>query len=94
MAERLRIQGDGLGIGAAVHEGRQQQEPLRALVAQQVQVMEGDRPALLDDGAGRAPERCVIQSASSSALDTVADRQTRSTPGGAWMITSSHTGPR
>ena len=41
-----------------------------------------------------SPRTVRIQSASSSAFDTVADRQTRSTPGGAWMMTSSQTGPR
>ena len=41
-----------------------------------------------------SPRTVWIQSANSSAFDTVADRHTRSTDGGAWMITSSHTGPR
>ncbi len=41
-----------------------------------------------------APRTVWIQSANSSALETVAERQTRSTSGGVWMITSSHTGPR
>jgi ATP-dependent RNA helicase HelY len=45
--------------------------------------------------------RCVVldevhylQDASSGALDTVADRHTRATSVGRWMMTSSHTGPR
>ncbi len=41
-----------------------------------------------------APRTVWIHSANSSALDTVAERQTRSTSGGVWMMTSSHTGPR
>ncbi len=41
-----------------------------------------------------APRTVWIQSANSSAFDTVADRHTRSTSGGVWMMTSSHTGPR
>jgi hypothetical protein len=36
----------------------------------------------------------AIHPASSSALDTVADRHTKRTAGGVWMMTSSQTGPR
>ena len=41
-----------------------------------------------------APRTVSIQSANSSAFDTVAERQTRSTSGGRWTMTSSHTAPR
>ena len=44
--------------------------------------------------ASVSPRTVSIQAANSSAFDTVADRHTRSTSGGRWMITSSHTGPR
>ena len=44
--------------------------------------------------AAVGPRTVVIQSASSSALETVAERHTRRTAGGRWMMTSSHTGPR
>jgi len=40
------------------------------------------------------PRTEAIQAPSCSALDTVADRQTKLTPGGARMRTSSHTEPR
>ena len=40
------------------------------------------------------PRTSVNQAASSSAFDTVADRHTRRTCWGTWMMTSSHTGPR
>ena len=40
------------------------------------------------------PRTVVIQSASSSALLTVADRHTSRAECGVWMMTSSHTGPR
>ena len=44
--------------------------------------------------ASADPRTVSSQSATSSALDTVADRHTRSTSGGEWMMTSSQTGPR
>ena len=44
--------------------------------------------------AAVGPRTVVIHAASSSALETVADRHTRRTGVGRWMITSSHTGPR
>ena len=40
------------------------------------------------------PRTSEIHSASSAAFETVAERHTNRTSGGAWMITSSHTGPR
>ena len=40
------------------------------------------------------PRTCPSQSPNSSALDTVADRETTRTSGARWMMTSSHTGPR
>ena len=40
------------------------------------------------------PRTSVSQAASSSALDTVADRHTSRTWTGTWMMTSSQTGPR
>ena len=40
------------------------------------------------------PRIVEIQSASSWAFDTVAERQTRRTAGSRWIMTSSHTGPR
>ena len=43
--------------------------------------------------ASVGPRTVVIHSASSSALDTVADRHTSRTLGARWMMTSSHTGP-
>ena len=44
--------------------------------------------------AAVGPRTVEIQSTSSSAFDTVADRQTSRTSAGRWMMTSSHTGPR
>ena len=44
--------------------------------------------------ASAEPRTVASHSATSSALDTVAERHTRSTSGGEWMMTSSHTGPR
>ena len=41
-----------------------------------------------------SPRTVRIQSANSSAFETVAERHTRSTVGGRWMITSSQTAPR
>ena len=41
-----------------------------------------------------SPRTIVSQSPNSSALDTVADRETSCTCAGRWMITSSQTGPR
>ncbi len=41
-----------------------------------------------------SPRTISSQSPNSSALDTVADRDTSCTSSGRWMITSSHTGPR
>ena len=92
--ERLGVEAVRLGVGPAVDERRQQVEVGRALVADEVEVHELDGPLLLDDRRRTAPRTVVIQSASSSAFDTVADRHTRPTSGGRWMITSSHTGPR
>ena len=40
------------------------------------------------------PRTVTSQSANSSALDTVADSDTRVTDPGRWMMTSSHTAPR
>ena len=69
------------GLGRPSTRVGRSRRPLRRLVAEQVQVVELDRPAVLDDGVGRRPRTVRIQSANSSALDTVADRQTRSTLG-------------
>jgi hypothetical protein len=44
--------------------------------------------------ASVSPRTVRIQAATSSAFDTVAERQIRSTSVGRWMITSSHTAPR
>ena len=41
-----------------------------------------------------APRTVSIHAATSSAFDTVAERQTSSTSGARWTITSSHTAPR
>jgi hypothetical protein len=40
------------------------------------------------------PRTVTSQSANSSAFDTVADRETRVTEAGRWMMTSSQTAPR
>ena len=40
------------------------------------------------------PRTVTSHSANSSALETVADRETSVTLAGRWMITSSHTAPR
>ena len=40
------------------------------------------------------PRNAPIHSPNSSALDTVADRQTTATDNGRWIRTSSHTPPR
>ena len=45
-------------------------------------------------GVSTLPRTVEIQSHSSWALLTVADRHTKRTPAGAWTMTSSHTGPR
>ncbi|CAM5664198.1 hypothetical protein SBADM41S_02178 [Streptomyces badius] len=62
------------------------------------------RPAITccHSGTGRvsetitsvSPRTVSSQSPNSSALDTVADRETSVTDSGRWMITSSHTAPR
>ncbi len=44
--------------------------------------------------AAVGPRSVWIQSANSSALETVADSDTITTSSGRWMITSSHTAPR
>ncbi len=41
-----------------------------------------------------SPRTVINQSANSSALETVADSDTRVTEAGRWMMTSSHTPPR
>ena len=41
-----------------------------------------------------SPRTVASHSPNSSALETVADRETSATDSGRWMITSSHTAPR
>ena len=75
-------------------------EPLVAVVEQVEQL----RPTITcwNSGTGRlsstivavSPRTVASHSPNSSALDTVADRETSATDSGRWMITSSHTAPR
>ena len=57
VAERLGIQGCGLRVGPAVHQGRHQQQAIGALVAEQVEVVQLHRAPLLDNGRGLSPNR-------------------------------------
>ena len=52
--EALGIEAPGFGVGSPVDQRRQQMEAVRALVADEVEVLELDRAPLLDDGRGRS----------------------------------------
>ena len=64
------------GSGAPSTNVGKQVQSLGGAVADQVQVRELDRPALLDDRGRSRPRTVCIQSATSSAFDTVAERHT------------------
>ena len=84
----------GLGMDLALEEQRHELDPPAPLLGDGHVVAQLDRPVLLHDDLGRAPRPLRSHAPNSAALDTVADRHTNTTSGGARMITSSHTDPR